>query len=266
MTDSIEDIDSIKEREPEDIDGKEDSDINTKNKIENNTLYVVATPIGNLSDITYRAIDVLKGVDFIMAEDTRHASILLKHYNIKKELVVYYSASSKVRIEQCIKRIENGESAALISDAGTPCISDPGVSLLAQAIKTSISIVPIPGVSAITTLLSVAGIAVSPFVFAGFLSNKGGTRRNQLTALFENEKKLIVLYESVHRIEAFIEDIVNVFGEDTYIILGRELTKSFEQIVRDNAKNILAFIKNRNIICKGEFCIIIDNNKQKPKV
>lgn len=222
-------------------------------------MYVVATPIGNLADITFRAVETLKEVNFILAEDTRHAINLLNHYNIKKELLSYHSASSKTRVETAIKRIERGESAALISDAGTPCISDPGVTLVAKAIENNITVVPIPGVTAFTALLSVSGVSVGGCLFLGFLSNKSGTRRNQLKNMFENEKKLLVIYESVHRIEAFIEDVFVIFGDSVNITLGREITKQFEQIVRGSPKTILDFFKNGSIVSKGEFVVLIDN-------
>ena len=228
-----------------------------------NTIYIVSTPIGNLEDITFRAIQVLNDVDFIMAEDTRVSVKLLNHYNIKKEMIAYHSHSSDVRVNTCLSKIENGMSAALISDAGTPCISDPGVSLVAEALKRNISVVPIPGVTAFTTLLQASGLPCNNFAFFGFLSNKGGTRKNQLKNIHENEKKVAIIYESVHRIEACIKDINDIFGEETPIVLGRELTKQFEQIVRDKAINVLDFLINKSIIIKGEFCVLIDNRAQK---
>jgi len=223
------------------------------------TIYVVATPIGNMSDITYRAVHTLKNVSFIMAEDTRVSSKLLHYYEIKKEMVSYHSHSSNVKLESLLSRIEKGESAALISDAGTPAISDPGVVLVSRALERNISVVPIPGVTAFTTLLSVSGLPVNNMLFVGFLSNKPGKRKNQLQALYENDKKVIVFYESVHRIEAFMEDVSNIFGSDTHIVLGRELTKCFEEIVRDNAKNIVDIFEKKDKIVKGEYCVVVDN-------
>lgn len=223
------------------------------------TIYVVATPIGNMSDITYRAVHTLKNVNFIMAEDTRVSSKLLNYYEIKKEMLSYHSHSSNVRLEYLLSRIEKGESAALISDAGTPAISDPGVILVSRALERSISVVPIPGVTAFTTLLSVSGLPVNNMLFVGFLSNKPGKRKNQLKALYENDKKVIVFYESVHRIEAFIEDVSNIFGNDTHVVLGRELTKCFEEIVRDSAKSIVDIFEKKDKIVKGEYCVVIDN-------
>lgn len=236
--------------------------ITKEEKIENNAIYVVATPIGNLEDITIRAIKILNSVDFILAEDTRVTIKLLNHYNIKKQIYSYHSYSSESKTNEYIKQIISGKSVALVSDAGTPCISDPGVGIIKKAIENNIKVIPIGGISAFTTLLSASGIS-GDTLFVGFLSNKKQKRKNQLSNLKENEKNIIVLYESVHRIVNCIEDINEIFGENTKIILGRELTKQFEQIVRNNAKNILDFFQNNNIILKGEYCIIIDNRVSK---
>lgn len=229
-------------------------------------LYVVATPIGNLADITYRAVQTLKDVDFILAEDTRHTAILLNHYEIKKPITSYHSHSSKSKAVKLLDRIEAGENAALVSDAGTPCISDPGVLIVKEALERGIKVVPIPGVNAMTTLLSVCGLSVSPMLYVGFLSNKSATRKNQLTALYENEKKLIVFYESVHRIKGFLEDVHSIFDGSSKIVVGRELTKQFEDIVHLNVENMLDFFSSTNIILKGEFTIIVDNRTKKFKV
>lgn len=233
-----------------------------KNIVEKNTLYVVATPIGNMSDITIRALHILKNTDFILAEDTRVTSRLLNYYGIKNTLIAYHSHSSKVKTEQCISMIENGKSAALVSDAGTPSISDPGVSLINTALSRNVKVVPIGGISAFTSLLSVSGLS-GYTLFVGFLSNKHGSRKNQMKKLKETESNIIVFYESVHRIIPFIEDVVNIFGENTEVVVGREITKQFEQIVRSNAKNILDFFNQGSILNKGEFCIIVDNRKPK---
>lgn len=233
---------------------------------EKGNLYVVASPIGNLGDMTYRAVDILKTVDFILAEDTRHTSVLLNYYEIRNSVISYHSHSSKDKENKLLLRIENGEDAALISDAGTPCISDPGVLLVKEAYEMGINVVPIPGVSAMTTLLSVSGLSVAPMLYIGFLSSKSGTRKNQLNTLYENEKKLLVFYESVHRVKSFLEDAVSVFDGSSTIIIGRELTKQFEQIIREPLNNILDFFKSSNIMLKGEFTIIIDNRNKKFKV
>ncbi len=236
------------------------------NNKKSGTIYVVATPIGNLGDITYRAVEILKTVDFILAEDTRHASVLLNYYEIKKPILSYHSHSSKNRENKFLAKVQNGENAALISDAGTPCISDPGMLLIKEAYELNINIVPIPGVSAMTTLLSVCGLTVAPMLYIGFLSSKSGTRKNQMTTLYENEKKLLVFYESVHRIKSFVEAASEIFDKNSTIVIGRELTKQFEQIVRSPISNILDFFNDNNIILKGEFTIIIDNRNKKFKV
>lgn len=235
---------------------------NENNQIKKSAIYVVATPIGNMEDITIRALKTLNNVDFILAEDTRVAIKLLNFYKIKKPLYSYHSHSSKNKINHYIENILKGNSAAIISDAGTPCISDPGVSIINKAIENNINIIPIGGISAFTTLLSVSGLSGN-ILFVGFLSNKNGRRRNQLKELYNNEKNIIIIYESVHRIKNCIEDIVNIFGENTDIIIGRELTKQFEQIIRDKAKKIIDFFSDNSIISKGEFCMIIDNRKSK---
>ncbi len=229
-------------------------------------LYVVATPIGNLGDITYRAIKTLKNVDFILAEDTRHTSKLLNYYEIKKPITSYHSHSSKSKSLKLLDRIESGESAALVSDAGTPCISDPGVLIVKEALERGIKVVPIPGVSAMTALACVSGVSVAPMLYVGFLSNKSATRKNQLTALYENEKKLIVFYESVHRIKAFLEDVHSIFDKSSSVVVGREITKQFEDIRHLNVENILDFFESNNIMLKGEFTIMVDNRNKKFKV
>lgn len=163
-------------------------------------------------------------------------------------------------MESIIKRIiENGENASLISDAGTPLISDPGITLLNMALEKNIKIIPIPGPNAFITLLSVSGMPTSEVLFVGFLSSKKGKRRNKLEKLYKEAKFIIALYESVHRIEAMLEDIKDIFGEDTKIVLGREITKKFEEILRGNVVNILDNFKSNNKILKGEFTLIIDN-------
>lgn len=215
-----------------------------------------------MEDITIRALKILKNVDFILAEDTRVAIKLLNYHNIKNTLLSYHSHSYENKINKYIQEISNGKSAAIISDAGTPCISDPGVSIIKKAIENNIKIIPIGGISAFTSLLSVSGISGNT-LFVGFLSNKSGKRKNQLKELYEKEKNIIVIYESVHRVKECIEDIVNIFSQKVDIIIGRELTKQFEQIIRTDSKNILDFFIDGSILIKGEFCIIIDNRKSK---
>jgi 16S rRNA (cytidine1402-2'-O)-methyltransferase len=216
------------------------------------TLYIVSTPIGNLKDITLRAIETLKDVDFIICEDTRVTSILLKHYDIHKELVSMNAQTESKKIPKLIERIINGESCALVSDAGTPSISDPGVRLISQAIKNAITIVPIPGVSALVTALSISGLPTDSFIFEGFLPQKKG-RKTKLKQLSE-EKRTLILYESTYRIEKLLKEL-SEFMPDRYLVICRELTKKFEEVRRGYPKEILEAFNNS--INKGEFVVII---------
>lgn len=214
-------------------------------------LYIVSSPIGNLSDISYRAIEILQSVDFIVCEDTRHSKKLLTHYNIEKPLVSFHAHSNENKIDQIVKRISSGQKAALLSDAGTPGISDPGFHLTKKMIKNNVKLVPIPGAAAFLTALQSAACPINQFLYLGFLPIKKG-RQTLLKSLCE-EKRTIVFYESVHRIRKTLEDLKDFFGEERYIIIARELTKIHEEFFRGTIKEaILHFEKP-----KGEFVIII---------
>ena len=215
-------------------------------------LYIVSTPIGNLKDITLRAIETLKAVDFIICEDTRVTSILLKHYDIHKELISMNAQSESRKIPQLIARINKGESCALVSDAGTPTISDPGVRLISEAIKNNIQVVPIPGASAVITALSISGVPTDAFLFAGFIPNKKGrmTKLKQLA----NEERTIVLYESTYRIEKLLKEL-SEFMPERFLVICRELTKKFEEVRRGYPKELLESFKNS--VNKGEFVVVI---------
>ncbi|OGU76740.1 MAG: 16S rRNA (cytidine(1402)-2'-O)-methyltransferase [Ignavibacteria bacterium RBG_16_34_14] len=215
-------------------------------------LYIVSTPIGNLKDITLRAIETLKAVDFIICEDTRVTSILLKHYDIHKELISMNAQSESRKIPQLIARINKGESCALVSDAGTPTISDPGVRLISEAIKNNIQVVPIPGASAVITALSISGVPTDAFLFEGFLPNKKGrmTKLKQLA----NEERTIVLYESTYRIEKLLKEL-SEFMPERFLVICRELTKKFEEVRRGYPKELLESFKNS--VNKGEFVVVI---------
>ncbi len=216
------------------------------------SLYIVSTPIGNLKDITLRAIETLKEVDFIICEDTRVTSILLKHYDIHKELVSMNAQSESRKIPHLIERINKGESGALVSDAGTPSISDPGIRLISEAIKNNINVVPIPGASAVITALSISGLPTDSFVFEGFLPNKKGrmTKLKQLA----NEDRTIVIYESTYRIEKLLKEF-SEFMPERIIVICRELTKKFEEVRRGYPKELLeSFGESVN---KGEFVVVI---------
>ncbi|HOJ49531.1 MAG TPA: 16S rRNA (cytidine(1402)-2'-O)-methyltransferase [Spirochaetota bacterium] len=218
------------------------------------SLYIISTPIGNLEDITIRAINTLSKVDIILAEDTRKTKILLDKYQINdKKLIPYFSGNEKKIVNSVINMLKEGKEIGMVSEAGTPLISDPGYILVKKAIEENIKVIPIPGVTAFTTLLPVSGLPVSSFYFVGFLSNKKIKKRNQLGKL-KNLETVIVLYESVHRIEDTIEAIKEVFGKNIEIVIGRELTKKYEEIIRGQAGSI-----NINFEKKGEFCIIINN-------
>ncbi len=214
-------------------------------------IFIVATPIGNLKDITFRAIETLGGVDFIVCEDTRNTSILLKHYEIKKELISVNAVNEDRKKEDVINHILSGKNCAIVTDAGTPCISDPGAKLISEAISKGIDIIPLPGPSAVTTALSISGLPSSSFLFEGFLPQKKG-RQKKLQELSEI-KNTIVLYESTYRIEKLLQEL-NEYMNSRYIVVCRELTKKFEEVWRGTASEILS---KSDRILKGEFVVVI---------
>jgi 16S rRNA (cytidine1402-2'-O)-methyltransferase len=215
-------------------------------------LYIVSTPIGNLKDITLRAIETLKEVDFILCEDTRTSGNLLNHFEIKKELISLNAFNEKNKIEFIVNRILSNQTAALISDAGTPLISDPGVRLVSACIEKDIEIIPIPGPSALIAALSMSGLPTDAFVFEGFLPQKKG-RQTKLKELAE-EKRTIVLYESTYRIEKLLKEL-NEFLPNRFVVVCREITKKFEENWRGFPKDILETLENKTI--KGEFVVVI---------
>ena len=192
-----------------------------------NKLYIVSTPIGNLKDITLRAIDTLKEVNFIACEDTRVTSFLLNHYDIKKELVSFNAVNETSKINYVLNRIIDGESCALVSDAGTPGVSDPGVRLISAALKNNISVEPVPGVTAAITALSISGLPTDSFLYEGFLPlKKGRQKKLHLLAL---EDRTVILYESTYRIEKLLNELSEIMPE-RIIVVCRELTKKFEEV------------------------------------
>lgn len=217
-------------------------------------LYVAATPIGNLEDITLRCLRVLGEVDIIAAEDTRHTRKLLTHFKISTPLISYYREKEVERSAQLIKRLLAGESIALVSDAGTPGISDPGAVLVACAHEAGIIVVPLPGASALTTTLSVAGITNPHFLFLGFAPSKKSQRRSLLTSLTDLPYP-IVFYESPRRIEAFLADILKIMG-DRQIFSGRELTKAYEELEKGTVNSLLEHASSRTN--RGEFVLVIE--------
>ena len=218
----------------------------------NNNLYIISTPIGNLKDITLRAIETLKEVDFVACEDTRVSLVLLKHYEISKELISINAVNESSKIEFVLNKINSGKSCALISDAGTPGISDPGVRLISSAIKAGINIIPIPGVTAAITALTISGLPSDSFLFEGFLPQKKG-RQKKLQSLI-NEERTVIFYESTYRIEKLIKELVE-YMPNRFVVVCRELTKMFEEVWRGTPLQLEEMLKGK--IIKGEFVVVI---------
>ncbi len=219
-------------------------------------LYVVATPIGNLSDITNRALETLASVEIIAAEDTRHSRTLLQHYGIKTAMLSLHEHNESSRIEQILDLLNAGSSVALISDAGTPLISDPGSRLLQAVHEAGLQPVPVPGPSAVSTMLSVAGQPVERFCFEGFLSSKPAARRKQLESLV-SEPRTLVFYESSHRISDSLNDMKDIFGASRACTVGRELTKRFESLYRGTLAEVILTMQQDENSNRGEFVVVI---------
>jgi len=219
-------------------------------------LYIVSTPIGNLSDITLRALEVLKSVDIVLAEDTRVSSKLFSHHNIDTKLISWHQHSEAKEFNKLTIYFAEGKDVALITDAGSPGVSDPGGKLIELVLSNfpDTKIVPIPGASALTAIISVAGVAMDKFVFLGFLPHKKG-RQTLMTEIKESQRP-VIFFESVHRILKALEQLSDC---DKQLIVGRELTKQFETIYRGRAKEILAILNKDKSQIKGEFVIIVNN-------
>lgn len=220
-----------------------------------NSFYIVPTPIGNLEDITIRALNVLKNSDIILCEDTRTSSILLKHFNIKKKLISCHEFNEKTIVDKILYFLNNGFSLALITDQGTPIISDPGFFVVKDVVKAGYNVISLPGATAFVPALTSSGIAPSPFLFYGFLNSKKSKRLSELREL-KNLPYTIIFYESVHRILDTLSDLLNVFG-DRDISLSREISKLHEQIFRGKISEIL----NQLSDLKGEFVIVVSGNE-----
>ena len=227
------------------------------------SLYVVATPIGNLLDMTQRAIQVLADVDVIAAEDTRHSKSLLKHYGISTPLIAFHDHNERTGSQPLIARMLKGDQVALISDAGTPLISDPGYQLVRDAHAAAIQVIPIPGPTAMAAALSASGLATDSFLFVGFLPSKLSARVAKLQTLRYYPFSL-VFYEAPHRIDKSVSSMIDVFGGQRKACIAREMTKTFEQIVNGTLDELLAGLLSREIVSKGEFVVIVsgvtDNN------
>ena len=215
-------------------------------------LYIVSTPIGNLKDISLRAIETLNEVDFILCEDTRVTSILLKHYSIIKQLISFNAVSETKKIPFIIERLKLGQSYALVSDSGTPAISDPGIRLVSEAIKNEIQVSSVPGATALIAALTISGLPTDSFVFEGFIPQKKG-RQKKLQELAD-EARTIVLYESSHRIEKLIDELVSYFPS-RYVVISRELTKKFEETWRGFPRELVEVFPEK--VIKGEFVVVI---------
>lgn len=231
------------------------------------TLYVVATPIGNLEDLTFRAKRILSEVSLIAAEDTRQSKILLNHYEIKTPLTSYHKFNIMSKAEYLLGKLELGADLALVTDSGTPCISDPGYELVRAAAARGILVVPIPGASAVITALSAAGLPTDRFAFEGFLPKRPGKKRKLLEAL-KSEARTIIIYESPFRLLKTLQEIVDSMG-DRQVAVCRELTKKFEEIKRGKASEVLAHFQAKAI--KGEIVIVVeaerdDEEKEVPEV
>jgi len=220
--------------------------------VEKGTLYLVSTPIGNLADISYRAVHILKNVDLIAAEDTRTSGVLLRHYEIKTHMTSYHSYNLKKETVKLVQKLSEGLSVALISDAGTPCLSDPGFNLVEACVEKKIPVVPIPGASALLAGLTASGLPVHRFVYEGFLPQKKG-RKTRLTFLAE-EERTIVLYESPHRIEKTVRELLEYWGERN-VVMARELTKKFEEFYRGTLSSLLEHLQSGKV--KGEIVLIV---------
>jgi len=227
----------------------------------NGKLYIISTPIGNLEDMTYRAVRILSEVDLIAAEDTRHSLKLLNHFNISKPLTSYYDHNQQLKGERILSSLRQGKTVALISDAGTPCVSDPGYHLIRDAVIEGIAVIPIPGCCAAITALSASGLPSDNFTFAGFPPARQGKRRTFLAELTGMTGTLI-LYEAPHRLESTLTDMCEVFG-DRQIAVARELTKIYEEFLRGTASEVLAMVSQAKV--RGEVVILIAPGEAAPK-
>ena len=221
------------------------------------TLYLVATPVGNLSEFTPRAIEVLNSVAVIGCEDTRTSKTLLKHYEIETPLMSYHKFNEKESVEKFLSILEEGKDIALISDAGYPLVSDPGSVLVNEVIENGYNVTTISGASAFLNALVSSGFSLSRFTFIGFLDSKRSGRKKELEELKTN-KETLIFYESPHRIKEFLEDVLSVFG-DRRIVLARELTKKFEEYIRGNVSEVIEIADT----LKGEMVVIVEGNNQK---
>jgi len=221
--------------------------------MKNGTLYIVATPIGNLEDITFRAIRILKEADLIAAEDTRHSRKLLSHFGISRPLTSYFDHNKTFKGNYILEKLREGLSVALIADAGTPCISDPGYQLVRDAGAAGIPVVPVPGPSAVIAALSAAGLPTDRFTYEGFLPNRRGKRLEKLLSV-KGEDRVLVFYESPRRLKATLTDLLEVMG-NREVVVARELTKIYEEFIRGDVAQVMVELEEREI--KGEVVLLV---------
>ncbi|WP_288399534.1 16S rRNA (cytidine(1402)-2'-O)-methyltransferase [uncultured Serratia sp.] len=224
------------------------------------TLYVVPTPIGNLGDITHRALEVLKSVDLIAAEDTRHTGLLLQHFAINARLFALHDHNEQQKADQLLAKLQEGQSIALVSDAGTPLINDPGYHLVRRCREAGIRVVPLPGACAATTALCAAGVASDRFCYEGFLPAKTKGRKDTLMALAK-EPRTLIFYESTHRLLESLQDMATVWGPQRYVVLARELTKTWESIHGAPVGELLAWVQEDEVRRRGEMVLIVEGHK-----
>lgn len=235
----------------------------SENNINPSTLYIVATPIGNLGDVSSRALDILAQVDIIACEDTRHTQKLLSAFSIKNKTLSLHDHNERQRQDYIASLLQEGKSIALVSDAGTPLISDPGFHLVRHCRSLGLAVSPIPGACAAIAALSAAGLPTDRFSFEGFLPSKSGARQSTLLAL-ANESRTMVFYDAPRRAIDTIKDIVMTLGGERYVVIARELTKTFETIHSDSAENLLAWLEQDQNQLKGEMVLIIEGYKADP--
>lgn len=224
------------------------------------TLYVVPTPIGNLGDITQRALAVLGSVDLIAAEDTRHTGLLLQHFAINAQLFALHDHNEQSKADILIAKLKDGHSIALVSDAGTPLINDPGYHLVRRCREEGIRVIPLPGACAAITAMSAAGLPSDRFCYEGFLPAKTKSRCDTLRSL-EEEPRTLIFYESTHRLLDSLQDMVTVWGPERYVVLARELTKTWENIKGAPVGELLAWVKEDEVRRKGEMVLIVEGHK-----
>ncbi|MER2472705.1 16S rRNA (cytidine(1402)-2'-O)-methyltransferase [Photorhabdus laumondii] len=225
------------------------------------TLYVVPTPIGNLGDITQRALEVLEHVDLIAAEDTRHTGLLLQHFAINARMFALHDHNEQQKADQLITKLQQGQSIALVSDAGTPLINDPGYHVVRRCREAGIHVAPLPGPCAAITALSAAGLPSDRFCYEGFLPAKRKSRTDTLRAL-QQEPRTLIFYESTHRLIESLEDMVEVWGTERYVVLARELTKTWESIHGMPVGELLAWVKEDETRRRGEMVLIVEGYKK----